>query len=58
MLKKGVDIIVRLCYNIITVKEVIRMKKQNQKPTAFEIAYLVIEAIVAISTLITAIKWW
>ena len=27
------------------------MKKQNQKPTAFEIAYLVIEAIVAISTL-------
>lgn len=34
------------------------MKKQNQKPTAFEIAHLVIEAIVAIATLITAIKWW
>lgn len=34
------------------------MKKQNQKPTAFEFAYLVIEAIVAIATLITAIKWW
>lgn len=34
------------------------VKKQNQKPTAFEIAYLVIEAIIAISTLITAIKWW
>lgn len=34
------------------------MKKQNQKPTAFEIANLVIEAIVAIATLITAIKWW
>lgn len=34
------------------------VKKQNQKPTAFEIAYLVIEAIVALATLITAIKWW
>lgn len=34
------------------------MKKQNQKPTAFDFAYLVIEAIVAIATFITAIKWW
>lgn len=34
------------------------VKKQKQKPTAFEIAYLVIKAIVAIATLITAIKWW
>lgn len=34
------------------------MKKQNQKPTTFEIANLVIEAIVALATLITAIKWW
>jgi hypothetical protein len=40
------------------LERVIRMKKQNQKPTAFEISYLVIEAIVAIATFITAIKWW
>lgn len=34
------------------------MKKQNKKPTAFEIAQLVIEAVVAIAALITAVKWW
>lgn len=34
------------------------MKDKNKKPTAFEIVELIIEAIVAISALITAIKWW
>lgn len=34
------------------------MKGKNKKPTAFEIVELIIEAIVAISALITAIKWW
>lgn len=34
------------------------MKKRKKKPTTFEIAELIIEAIVAIAALITAIKWW
>ena len=32
--------------------------KPNKKPTAFEIAELIIEAVAAIAALITAIKWW
>lgn len=32
--------------------------KPNKKPTTFEIAELIIEAIVALTALITAIKWW
>ena len=34
------------------------MKKANKKPTAFEIAELVIKAVVAAAALITAIRWW
>ena len=33
------------------------MKKRKNKPTTFEIADLIIKAIVAIAALITAIKW-
>lgn len=33
-------------------------KKKKQKPTTLQIAEIVIEAIVAIAALITAIKWW
>lgn len=32
--------------------------KKNKKPTAYEIAELIIKAVVAIAALITAIKWW
>lgn len=32
--------------------------KPNKKPTAFEIAELVIQTIAAIAALIAAIKWW
>ena len=34
------------------------MKEQKNKPTTAEIAGLVIKAVVALSALITAIKWW
>ncbi len=34
------------------------MKKRKEKPTAFEIAELILEAVVAVAALITAIKWW
>lgn len=35
------------------------MKKgQKKKPTAYEITEIIIKAIVAISALITAIRWW
>lgn len=34
------------------------MKKRKKKPTTFEIAELIIKAIVAIAALITAVKWW
>lgn len=34
------------------------MKKANKKPTAFEITELVIKAVVALTALITAIRWW
>lgn len=34
------------------------MSKKRKKLTTYEIASLVIKAIVAVSTLITAIKWW
>ena len=34
------------------------MKDEDKKPTAIEIAELVIKAVVAIAALITAIKWW
>ncbi len=33
-------------------------EKTKKKLTAYEIAELIIEAVVAISALITAIKWW
>lgn len=33
-------------------------KKKQKKPTAFMIAELIIEAIVAIAALISAVKWW
>ena len=33
-------------------------KKPNKKPTTYEIIELIIEALVAIAALITAIKWW
>ena len=32
--------------------------KPNKKPTAFEIAEFVVQAIAAIAALIAAIKWW
>ncbi len=35
-----------------------KKQKKKKKPTAFEVAELIIEAIVAIAALITAIKWW
>ena len=35
-----------------------KKKKQNKKPTTYEVASLIIEALVAIAALITAIKWW
>ena len=31
---------------------------KNQKPTTIEIAEIVIEGLLAIATLITAIRWW
>lgn len=34
------------------------MKDHKEKPTAFDIAKLIIEAVVAVAALITAIKWW
>ncbi len=33
-------------------------KKKQKKPTTFEIAELIIKAVVATAALITAIKWW
>lgn len=33
-------------------------KKKQKKLTAFMITELIIEAIVAIAALITAVKWW
>lgn len=34
------------------------MKQSNKKPTAIEIAEIIIKAVVALAALITAIKWW
>lgn len=34
------------------------MKEPKRKPTAFQIAELIIEAVVAVAALITAIRWW
>lgn len=34
------------------------MKEQKEKPTAFEIAELVIKAVAAVAAIISAIKWW
>ncbi len=34
------------------------MKQQKEKPTAYEIAKIVIEAVVAASALIAAVRWW
>ena len=36
-------------------KVVVRLKR---KPTAFEVAKLIIEAVLALAALITAIRWW
>lgn len=33
-------------------------KKQNKKPTTYEIVKLIVEALAAISAFILAIKWW
>lgn len=35
-----------------------RKQKPNKKPTAIEIADIVIKAVVAAAALIQAIKWW
>lgn len=32
--------------------------KRQKKPTALEIAEIVIKAVVALAALITAIRWW
>jgi len=56
-LKKGIDILLAVWYNIDS-KGGDKMKKRKNKPTTFEIADLIIKAIVAIAALITAIKWW
>lgn len=34
------------------------MGKKQKKPTAYQIAELIIEAVVATAALITAIRWW
>lgn len=34
------------------------MKDHKEKPTAFDIAGLIIQAVIALGTLIAAIKWW
>lgn len=34
------------------------MKKQKKKATALEVAKLIIEALVALAALISAIRWW
>lgn len=34
------------------------MTKDKRKPTTFEIIKLIIEAVVAVASIITAIKWW
>ena len=36
----------------------VRAKPKKKKPTAHEIAKLIIEAVIALAALITAIKWW
>ena len=33
-------------------------KKQNKKPTTYEIIELILKAMTAIAALISAIKWW
>ena len=35
-----------------------KRKKPNKKLTPYEIAELIIEALLAIAALITAIRWW
>jgi len=66
-LQKTLDILQAVCYNIITAREnpselknkgVVEMKNQKEKPTTFQIATLIIEAVTALAALITAIKWW
>jgi len=37
---------------------VIKLSSKKKKPTAIEIAELIIQAVVAIAALIAAIKWW
>ena len=43
---------------VINMKVKVRVKTKKKKPTAFEIIQLIIEAWIALSALITAIKWW
>lgn len=33
-------------------------KKQNKKPTTYEIVELILKALTAIAAILTAIKWW
>ena len=35
-----------------------KRKRPNKKPTAIEIAQLIIAAVAAVAALINAIKWW
>lgn len=35
-----------------------KKKRRKKKPTAYEIAELIINAIIALAAVITAIKWW
>ena len=57
-MQKTLDIPRGVCYNKYMVKGVSKMKDHKEKPTAFEIVKLIIEAVVAVAALITAIKWW
>ena len=36
----------------------VRARLKKKKPTAHEIVTLIIEAVIGLATLITAIKWW
>ena len=60
ILEITLDILLVVCYNTDR-KEVSDMKvrvRVKRKPTAFEVAELIIKAVVAAATLITAIRWW
>ena len=60
ILEITLDILLVVCYNTDR-KEVSDMKvrvRVKRKPTAFEVAKLIIEAVLALAALITAIRWW